>query len=603
MTTHACMASAVLLTTAVAASPALAHRDPPPPPTPTCVDLANNPMWGLAGNPAISGLTAVITPAAGTNLAYCQVDFTDNSLEGAFWGYLHGQTSKIRVRVGLPLNADDGGSGGVQGAWNGSIQSRGNGGFAGAVSAVTPATNLGYVGTGSDTGHNATITNAIPNPNAPPATVEAPPSENGAVFALNPDGTLNIGRIMDYGWRGQHHANLWGRYVARVYYGQKHRQNYFVGCSDGGREGHEMAQRFGDEFDGIVSISPAVHWDRWAFSGGWGNYVAHQELGTNGLDTAKFQDVNRRALAACDGLDGIVDGMIQETRRCHYDANAAVCGQSGASTDPTQCLTPAEAAVVNKIWDGPRSAHGQKLWVGWERGTGGVFGITPAATGAPTLFGEQINRYWVHKDPVFNWRSVSEEAFESEQRTLTAAFSRYIGSDSPDLHDFKHHGGKMIVSYGNADQIIPPNGHYNYVQRLFHEMGGVGRTQDFYRYYIFPNATHCGGAGMTEAVLFNALTNWVENGVKPDHVVAQVNPTRTRKVCMYPNTPRYVGSGSTDDEANFVCDFHAQDDPALLQQEAGLLQGTGPLPGDHDIRKVPIPHRNLPGQLSGDDNQ
>ena len=149
----------------------------------------------------------------------------------------------------------------------------------------------------------------------------------------------------------------------------------------------------------------------------------------------------------------------------------------------------------------------------------------------------------------------------------------------------------MIVTYGNLDQIIPPNGHYNYVQRLFDEMGGVKRTQDFYRYYVFPNATHCGGAGMTEAVLLNALTNWVEKGIKPDHLVAQVNPTRTRKVCMYPNTSKYNGSGSTDDEASFSCQFHAQDDPALLKDEARILQGSGPLRGNHDISRVPIPHR------------
>ena len=591
MTAHVHKGCGLLLAAAFASAPAFAHRDPPPPATPVCTDLANNPTWGLAGNPNIAGLTAVITPASGTNAAHCQVDFTDQSLEGRLFGYLHGQTSKFRIRVGLPLNGNDGGTGGVQGAWNGKIQSRGNGGFAGNVSNVTPATNGGYVGTGTDTGHNATVTNPIANPNAPPATVEAPPSEAGAAFGLNPDGTVNYGRIMDYAWRSQHHANLWGRHIAKVYYGRPHTRNYFVGCSDGGREGHEMAQRFGDEFDGIVSISPAIHWDRWGFSAGWGNYVANEELGTRGLDAAKFADVSRRALAACDGLDGIVDGMIQETRRCKYDANAAVCGQPGASADPALCLTAAEASVVNKVWDGPRNARGKKLWVGWERGTQGIFGLTPAATGAPTLFGEQINRYWVHRDPLFDWRTVSPSEFEREQRTLTRQFSHFIGSDSPDLHQFKRSGGKMVVTYGNLDQIIPPNGHYNYMQRLFDEMGGVKRTQDFYRYYVFPNATHCGGAGMAENVLLNALTSWVENGVKPDHLVAQVNATRTRKVCMYPNTPRYLGSGSTDDEANFACQQNAQDDPALLKDEAGLLQGNGPLRWDFDLRKVPIPHR------------
>ena len=588
MTMRWCAFMGALLFTAMAGPTSARDRDGHA--TPTCSDLQTNPAWGLAGNPSITGLTAVVVPASGPNLTYCRVDFTDVTLAGPKFGYLPGQTSKFRIRVGLPLNVNDGGAGGVQGAWNGNIQTLGNGGFAGGVSGVTSATNTGYVGTGTDTGHNSSITNPVPNPNPPPLTVEAPPSENGAVFALNPDGTINYGRIMDYGWRGQHHANMWGRQIAKIYYGQRHRMNYYIGCSDGGREGHEMSQRFGRDFDGIVAMSPAIHWDRWGFSGGWGNYVAHQELGQNGLDSPKFQDVNQRALAACDGIDGIVDGMIQETRRCHYDANDAVCGQPGASTDPTRCLTRAEAAVVNKIWDGPRNRDGSKMWVGWERGTQGVFGITPATTGAPTLFGEQINRYWVHRDPFFNWRSISEEQFLLEQSNLTAKFSQYIGSDSPDLHKFKGSGGKMIVSYGNLDQIIPPNGHYNYMQRLFARMGGVSKTQDFYRYYVFPNATHCGGAGMTTNVLFQALVNWVENGVAPDYMVAQVNATRTRKVCMYPNTSVYTGSGSTDDQASFYCRTNAKDDPALLAPEAGLLRGEGPLKGNHDIRDLEGDH-------------
>ena len=557
------------------------------PPTPTCSDLATNPAWGLAGNPSIANLTAEITPPSGASVAYCQLNFTDQTLVGPEFGYLPGQTSKFRIRVGLPLNENDAGTGGVQGAWNGKIESLGNGGFAGSVTGVTSATNAGYVGTGTDTGHNSSITNPIPNPNPPPATVQAPPSENGAAFGLNPDGTVNYGRIMDYGWRGQHHANLWGQRIAKTYYGRKPSRNYFVGCSDGGREGHEMAQRFGQEFDGIVSMSPAIQWDRWGFSGGWGNYVAYQELGQNGFDTAKFVDVNQRALAACDGLDGILDGMVQDTRACHYNAQDAVCGRPDASADLAVCLTAGEAEVVNKIWDGPRNPDGTKMWVGWERGAGNVLGITPATTGAPTLFGEQINRYWVHRDPIFNWRSINEAQFLVEQRNLAKQFSQYIGSDSTNLNTFKGSGGKLIASYGNLDQIIPSYGHYNYMQRLFAKMGGVSKTQDFYRFYVFPNATHCGGAGMTTNVLFDALVNWVENGVAPDYVIAQVNPTRTRKVCMYPNTPVYNGPGSTDDQASFSCQTNAQDDPALLSETTGLLMGEGPLPGNHDIGNLP----------------
>ena len=550
------------------------------PATPTCADLATNPAWGLAGNPSISGLTAVVTPAAGANLPYCQVNFTDHTLVGAEYGYLPEQTSKFRIRVGLPLSGNDGGNGGVQGAWNGRVLTLGNGGFAGSVTPVTSATNVGYVGTGTDTGHNSSITNPTPNPNAPPATVQLPPSENGAAFGLNPDGTVNFGRIMDYGWRGQHHANLWGQRIAKTYYGRKQDRNYYLGCSDGGREGHEMAQRFGHLFDGIVAVSPAIYWDRWGLSAGWGNYVARQELGQDGIAALKFQDVNQRARAACDPLDGITDGMVQDTRACTYDAREAICGQPGASTDQARCLLPAEASVVNKIWDGPRDPDGRKLWVGWERGS------TPG-TALPSQFGEQINRYWVNRDPFFNWRTITPDQFGAAQRELTRQFSAYIGSDSPDLNTFRGSGGKLIATYGNADQVIPPNGHFKYMQELFGKMGGVDKTQQFYRYYVFPNALHCSGSGMTNDLLLNALVNWVEKGVAPDHLVAQVNPTRTRKVCMYPNTPVYSGSGSTDDEANFSCQVNAQDNPAYLAAEAGLLDGTGPKKGNNDIGNLP----------------
>jgi len=547
----------------------------------------NQPAWGLAGNPNITDLTAAVTPAAAGNAAYCQVNLTDRTLVGPQYGYAVGETSKFQIRVGLPLNSTDGGTGGVQGAWNGKIETLGNGGFAGTVTAVTSATNAGYVGTGTDTGHSSSITNPIPNPNAPPATVEAPPSENGAVFGLRPDGSLNFGRIKDYAWRSQHHANLWGQRIATVYYNQAHTRNYYVGCSDGGREGHEMAQRYPGQFDGIVAMSPAIMWDRWGFSGGFGNYYANTFLQQNGLATAKFQDVNQRALAACDPLDGITDGIIQEERVCTYNAKFAICGEPGASTNPAVCLTPFEAATVNNIWEGPNKADGTKLWVGWERGVGSVFGITPATTGAPTLFGEQINRYWVHRDPTFNWRSISVAQFATEQGNLTNLWSQYIGSDNPNLSTFKASGGKMLVSYGNQDQIIPYKGHYNYMQRLFSAMGGVPQTQAFYRYYVFPMATHCGGAGMTTQVLLDALVNWVENGVAPDYLVQQFSATRTRKVCMYPNTEIYTGSGSTDDQANFVCQTNANDDPALLAKEMQILQGNPPLSDNNDINQLP----------------
>jgi tannase/feruloyl esterase len=547
---------ALLLTTS-ALMPATAFAHGAPKQLPTCAQLGTDPAYGLAGNPDIANLTSTLVGASGTNLARCEVVFTYTGLEGPKYGYLPGQTSTIGIRVGLPLSGADGGTDSVKGNWNGKVKSLGNGGFAGAITGTTNSTNAGYVGTGSDTGHTG----------------------GSASFGLNPDGTVNLGRITDYGFRGQRQANLWGRQIAKTYYGQKPTRNYWQGCSDGGREGHEMMQRYGDEFDGILAISPAIYWDRWGYAGGWSNYLSNALLGTPGINAAKYAAVNNEARAQCDGLDGIVDGSIQDTRRCNYDANSFVCKNDGA--DPANCLTPEEAIVVNQTWRGISddwnkqdgklhmshwNGHDNdklnvkdnehRIWYGWERGTNAPLSISGAT---PNLFGEQILRFWVKKDAAFDWKTLTPDQYIEEIRKVRKLFGGYIGSDSVDVDRFRKSGGKMIATYGNADQVIPPNGIFHYYNRLMNRHGGARKAQEFYRFFMFPDATHCGGAGMNTDDLFVKLVDWVENGVEPDHYVATVNPTRTRKVCMYPNVAQYIGTGSTDEESNFRCQVNKSD--------------------------------------------
>lgn len=571
----------LLCTTALLPAAALAQG---PQPLPTCAQLASEPAYGLADNPDITNLQSTLIAASGPNLARCEVVFTYVGLEGPQYGYMEGQTSTIGIRVGLPLSSADGGTGSVQGAWNGKVKSLGNGGFAGSITGTTGSTNFGFVGTGSDTGHTG----------------------GNASFGLNPDGTVNLGRITDYGFRGQRQANLWGRKIAETYYGMKPTRNYWQGCSDGGREGHEMMQRYGDEFDGVLTISPAIYWDRWGYAGGWSNYLSNALLGTPGINAAKYAAVNNAARAQCDGLDGIVDGSIQDTRVCDYDANSFVC--KGDGTDPANCLTPSEAIVVNQTWrgisddweapqgdlpDGPwNKGKGwgnpklndkddeHRIWTGWERGTNAPLSISGAT---PNQFGEQILRYWVKKDPAFDWRTLTPDQYIEEIRNVRRLFGGYIGSDSVKVDKFKNGGGKMISTYGNADQVIPPNLIYHYYNRLMDQYGGARKTQDFYRFFMFPDAAHCGGAGMNTNDLFDKLVDWVEKGIEPDHYVAQVNATRTRKVCMYPNVATYKGSGSTDDEENFYCKVN-KFDPLIETIDVDNIEPANPVTtlGDED---------------------
>jgi hypothetical protein len=526
----------------------------------TCVWLGTDPSFGLVGNPQLSAVSSTLVPAAGANAAYCQVNITVSSESGVEFGYLPGQVEHIRVRVGLPLNTADGGAGGVQGAWNGKQRDLGGGGYAGIVGAVTSATNGGYVGTSTDTGHDATVT-------------------PGGSFALNPDNTLNWGLIKDFAVDGIHAQRVWGTAIAKTYYAMAPTRHYWTGCSTGGRQGHQQAQTFPKDYDGILAGAPAFNWDRFIPSELWPQIVMFQELG-GPIAPAKLTAVTDAAIAACDGLDGIVDGIVQEPRRCHYDAMSFVC--TGSPGDPANCLTAAEAAVVNKIWNGPVNAKGEKIWFGLERGAplSGLAGTNPFSIATDHF------RYWIKQDPAFDWHTVTEASFVDDFATSQELFHDAIGTDQANLHAFRNSGGKMIMYHGLFDQLIFPRGSYDYYNRAAEKMKGSGpgrpsaasgmaALRGFYRFFPYPNAFHCaGGTGpqINGNDLFDALVNWVENGIAPDYIVATQNlgggAIRTRKICKYPDVLVYDGSGSTDDHMNFHCAERLQDDAELLAADA-----------------------------------
>jgi len=528
----------------VVAMPAIAA------PLPSCAQLGTNPAYGLAGNTQISGLTTSIiaagaegTPTNHNQNAYCRVDFTLSTVCGPAGGYQVGQCQQLKIRVGLPLSIADSGSGGVQGAWNGKNRDLGGGGYAGAVGPVFSSTDRGYVGSSTDTGH---------------------PASAGGSFALNPDGTLNSGLILDFVRNGIHQQHVWGVQLAQTYYGQTPARKYWMGCSTGGRQGHYQAQNFPNDFDGILGGAPAFNWDRFITAELWPQVVMNNEVHA-AIPAAKLNAVTNAAIAACDAQDGITDGIIQEPRKCTYSATQFICtGFGGNSTDPN-CLAPWEAAAVDKIWNGPKDSHGNQAWYGLERGAplGGLAGSNPVTgAAAPFPIATDHFKYWIHQDPSFDWHTVTESSFFTDMMTSISKFEEVIGSDEP-LKDFRKGGGKMITYHGLADQLIFPRGTYHYYNQVL--QGNYKETQKFYRFFPYPNNTHCGGGTgplIDQEALFSKLVNWVESGVAPDYVVAtQSSPVvRTRKICMYPNVEVYSGSGSTDDQSNFQCQELKKDD-------------------------------------------
>jgi len=510
----------ILLGSAIAA-PASANDKKDSPPPVSCVELAIDPANRLAGNPSVKSATSQIIPAGGANVAYCQV----NILFGT------NPDQNINIRVGLPLSAMDGGAGGVQGAWNGRTQGIGGGGCAGSL-AVNAPVNAGYVGSGNDLGH----------------------SGGNCEPGVNADGSYNLQFINDFIRNGIKEQILFSKAVAARYYAQKPAYNYWNGCSTGGRQGYLLAQELPKELDGILANAPAIYWTRFQTAQMWGQ-IAMKDLAGAPISAAKLNQTSASAVSACDAADGVVDGIIDDPRTCGFSATANICG---APTAPaTNCLTLQEAQAIDKIWDGPRNAEGNRIWFGLDRGTAltGLNGTNAFALGV-TQF------HWDEHDLLFDWKTVTGDEYpqvaQDGSRNIADVTDTFGHLDS-----FKRNGGKLLTFVGANDQLIYPRGVINYYRAEAsrhgrHDEAAFDRLQDFYRLFRAPGVGHCGGgSGPQPQNLFGALVNWVENGVAPETILATNVTggvvTRSRPLCPYPQTAIYNGSGSTNDAASFHC--------------------------------------------------
>jgi hypothetical protein len=485
-----------------------------------CSQLAGD-AGGLVGAFGIKSVNATVVPAAGNNVAYCQVNV------------LYGESAQqnINVRVGLPLGPLDGGSGGVVGAWNGRTQGIGGGGCSGSL-AVNAPVNAGYVGSGNDTGHVGG--NCDPGVNA--------------------DGTYNLQFINDFIRNGMKQQILLSKHLAAKYYAQAPAYNYWNGCSTGGRQGYVLAQELGSELDGILANAPAMYWTRFQTAQMWGQIVMKDLIGAP-IAAAKMNQATASAIAACDAADGVVDGVLDDPRTCGFSAKANVCGAPGAPA--TNCLDAAEAEAIDRIWDGPRNRDGKRVWYGLDRGTA----ITALNGNNPFALGLTQFRWNTH-DPQIDWRTVTMQTYAD----IAQAGSRNI-ADVTDtfghLDQFRASGGKLLTFVGMNDQLIMPQGVLHYYRQMARRYGGpndddFSEVQKFFRLFRGPGVGHCaGGVGPQPQGLFNVLVDWVENKVAPQSVLAQNAVggvvTRTRPLCPYPQTAVYKGSGSVDDAANFSC--------------------------------------------------
>jgi hypothetical protein len=502
---------------------------------PSCAALQSDPAFGLAGNPQVSEITATLFGGAS---ARCQVDFTFSSRGGPENGYEPGEQQRIRIRVGLPLNSVDGGTGGVEGAWNGKTRNLGGGGCAGSLGAVTSATSTGYVGSSTDTGHVG----------------------GDCLFALQPNPKrLNIGRLRDFIEDSLVAQVRWAKAVAKTYYGAAASRNYWDGCSTGGRQGFALAQKFPEELDGWLVGAPGVNYGRFRLAQIWGQ-LAMRELVGGPISSAKLNQVNASVVAACDAHDGVVDGLLNDPRQCTWSAANNVCGQPGAPA--TNCLTPAEAKAVDLIWDGPRNAWGKRIFPGLPRGAtfGTLNGAEPFQTATSQIA-------WNHQDASFDWQTLTMATYAEEAELGSGTNGDIINTMSTALEPVRDNGKKILMWQGEADGSITTENSVNYYTRVAADLGHGSpkfeSLQSWFRYFRAPGVGHCGGGnGPQPQGLFEALVNWVENGVAPDQVLAS-GGGRTRPLCPFPQTAIYNGSGSTNEAANFHCGGDLQNEATI----------------------------------------
>jgi feruloyl esterase len=429
--------------------------------------------------------------------------------------------------------------------WNRRFYMTGNGGLAGdAIDGPTngdrtAALTNGFAHARTNTGHDA----------------RREPS--GSFILSDPQ------KALDYAYRAVHVTADTAKKIAAEYYGRAISYSYWNSCSNGGRQGLLEAQRYPSDFDGIVANAPWVDQTGFAVGAIWNQ----KALSEAGVTPAKAELVAKHVMEQCDGVDGLADGLIDDPRMCRFDAARDVPKCRSGASDAT-CLTPAEASAFNKVYGGPMSGRTQFMTgfmpgseaintgFNGQRASGWVGAILPAQPGAkPADFNlaEGVVRYLVLDPPQPDYDTLT---FDFGRAAATVArWSHIADAKQADLSAFRASGGKLIMTYGWADQILQPEMGVHYYERVEAENPNA---RDFARLFMMPGVAHCGGGvGPDRNDAVTAVIDWVEKGRAPERLVASKvvdgNVVRTRPLCPYPQVARHRGQGSTDDAANFSC--------------------------------------------------
>ena len=435
--------------------------------------------------------------------------------------------------------------------WNGKFQGVGNGGFAGQIDylGLGEAVGNGYVAAATDTGHAG--------------------SAIDAAWALgHPE------KVVDFGHRAIHEMTGVAKVVAQQFYGRLPSHSYFASCSDGGREALMEAQRYPADYDGILAGAPANYWTA-LLSTAVVDTQALTATPASFIPPAKIPTIAHAALAACDKLDGVRDGILNDPRQCHFDPSSIECKEG---EDSAACLTAPQVTALGKIYAGLRDADGRQIFPGYlpgaEEGSNGwgtwITGQAPAKS-LLAFFGAGYFSDMVYEKANWDYKTFTLESGLQMANDKTADV---LNAVNPDLSAFRARGGKLILYHGWDDPAIPALNTVNYYESVEAKLGQAS-ADSFTRLYMAPGMQHCaGGPGpdnFGQSLTWPAddpghnvriaLEDWVERGVAPTTIIAtktagdngQGAVTMTRPLCPYPQFARYNGTGDTNRAENFVC--------------------------------------------------
>lgn len=451
-------------------------------------------------------------------------------------GVLHPTAdSRIKFEVWMPAAA----------AWNGRFLGVGNGGFAGAIGYESMATNLkrGFATAATDTGHEGE-------------------AEDASWAYRHPE------KVVDYGYRGIHLTAERGKAVVAAFYGKGASKAYFDSCSDGGREALMEAQRYPEDYDGILAGAPANFWSHMVASGLDVQKTLMKDP-AGAISAMKLPAITKAVLAACDARDGVKDGVLNDPRACRFDPGTLLC----KGEDTLSCLTGPQVVSLKKLYTGGRDSGGKEIFPGYMPGDESpgwdgwvIHGGPGGASGTQYMTG--YFRYMVMEDPAWDPMTADVDAMVRAADSKTA---KALNATETDLSGFAGRGGKLILYHGWDDPAISPLATVNYYEGVRATMGAA-KADGFVRLYMVPGMEHCAGGpgannfgqlGQTPLKgalpdAFTALEGWVEEGRAAGSLLAvkYAAPGKvkmTRPLCAYPLVATYDGVGDVSAAGSFAC--------------------------------------------------